>query len=219
MKLRFTRKMTNSMEENGSEPELHDRSDGKVAGGTGRERDLELLRRAAGGDDEAFHTLVDRHAGSLYGLAYYMVGNQSDAEDVVQETFLGAFTQAGSFEGRSSVQTWLRSILMRQAARHHRSSYRRREKETIAFSEDATAALDGRPEMSESEASNVRMDLLAGLQKLTSEHREVIVLREMEGMSYQEIADTLGVPRGTVESRLYRARRELREWLSGYMPE
>jgi len=207
------------MEENSSEPELYDRSDGEVAGNGECESDLDLLRRADKGEDDAFHELVDRHAGALYGLAYYLVGNRPDAEDVVQETFLGAFKQAGTFAGRSSVETWLRSILMRQAARHHRSSYRRRENKTVAYSEDATNSFDAGSAMSEVEASNVRMDVLAGLDKLTIEHREVIVLREIEGMSYQEIADTLGVPRGTVESRLYRARRELRDWLSGYMPQ
>ena len=207
------------MEENGREPELYNRSDRGVAGSNERESDLDLLRRADGGEDEAFHELVDRHAGGLYSLAYYLVGNESDAEDVVQETFLGAFKQAGAFEGRSSVETWLRSILMRQAARHHRKSYRRREKKTIAFCEDDGNALRGGAEISRAEASNVRMDLMAGLNKLTEEHREVIVLREIEGLSYREIADILEVPRGTVESRLYRARRQLREWLSGYMPE
>lgn len=204
------------MEENRREPELYNRSDTEAGE---RESDLELLRRAEGGEDEAFRRLVDRHLGPLYGLAYYLVGNRSDAEDVVQETFLGAFKQAGSFAGRSSVETWLRSILMRQAARHHRVSYRRRENQTTGLSEDAVTALEGRRHISEAEASNVRMDVLAGLDELTREHREVIVLREIEGMSYREIADTLGVPRGTVESRLYRARRRLREWLSGYMPD
>lgn len=215
----FSRKMTISMEENGREPELYSRSDEEVAKNPGRESDLDLLRRANRGEDEAFHELVDRHAEALFGLAFYLVGNRIDAEDVVQETLLGAFRNAGSFEGRSSVETWLRGILMRQAARHHRSSYRRRENKTVSFSEGASNAFESKPTMSAAEASNVRMDVLAGLDELTADHREVIVLREIEGLSYQEIADTLNVPRGTVESRLYRARRELREWLSDYMPE
>ncbi len=79
--------------------------------------DFALIQRARGGDHGAFHDLVDRHAGSLFGLAVSLSGNAADAEDIVQETFTGAFRGLAGSEGRASVKTWLTRILVRQAAR------------------------------------------------------------------------------------------------------
>ncbi len=174
--------------------------------------DREVVRRAQQGDDGAFHGLVDRYAGRLFRFAFSLVGNAADAEDVVQETFLGAFRGLASFEQRSSVETWLFRIAVRQAAKSRRSRGRRR-----------TVSLDHLPESRERdgwspEKVDTRLDVMAVLATLSPEHREVVVLREFEGMSYAEMADVLDVPRGTVESRLFRAREKLKERLSGYLP-
>ncbi len=157
-------------------------------------------------DEAAFHELVDRYANEMFRLAVSLVGNAADAEDVVQETFAGAFQAMPDFEGRSSVRTWLSRILVKQAAKWRR---RREVRRTVAL--DAAAPMPG-PEQS------LRIDVLGTLETLSPEHREVIALREFQGMSYEEIAEVLGVPRGTVESRLFRARQELRERLKAYLP-
>jgi len=180
--------------------------------------DSELVRRARQGNDAAFHELVDRHAGHLFGLAFSLTGNAADAEEVVQETFLGALRGLRAFKGRSSVKTWLIRILVKQASRCHRS---RRARETVSLddlSEASTTVLKKPQAAPSTRELDIRMDLLATLETLSAEHRQVIVLRELQGMSYQEMAGVLGIPRGTVESRLFRARRELKERLKGYLP-
>lgn len=176
--------------------------------------DTELVSAAADGDASAFHTLVDRHAHHLFRLASMLSRTAADAEDIVQETFAGAFVAIGRFNGRSSVKTWLSRILTRQAARAWNKSRRSR----------AAVTLDGETEIgapslstaSTATAVDRKIDLAAMLQKLSPEHRQVLVLREMEGLSYIEIAEHLGVPQGTVESRLHRARADLRRHLQGY---
>jgi RNA polymerase sigma-70 factor (ECF subfamily) len=156
-------------------------------GGSLGASDWQLVRRARGGDLAAFHELVDRHAATLLGLATMLVGNAADAEDVVQETFAGAFRGLGGFRGDSAVKTWLTRILLRQAA---------------------GAA---------TERADTRMDLAAALADMSQEHRQVLVLRELQGLSYDEISRILNVPRGTVESRLFRARKAMQDRLKDYL--
>jgi RNA polymerase sigma-70 factor (ECF subfamily) len=171
--------------------------------------DLRLLHRAAAGDEAAFGRLVDRHAQALYRLAFSLIGNAADAEDVLQETFVGAFRGLGGFEARASVKTWLTRILLTQAAKWRRDRMRR------------PVQPMGETQPADGAAANAgvdqRIDIQAALLQLTPEHREVLVLREFERLGYEEIAQVLGVPRGTVESRLHRARLQLREKLSGYL--
>ena len=175
--------------------------------------DLELVRQAAQGDNAAFHALVDRHAPELFRLAASLAARRADAEDVVQETFIGAYQGLRRFDGRASVKTWLKRILMRQAARAWNKSKRGRSMLPIE-------AVDVLPPPRERRSAialvDGRIDVGAVIQTLASEHREVIVMREFEQMSYSEIADVLRVPIGTVESRLHRARAELRTKLGDY---
>ncbi len=168
--------------------------------------DKELLGRAAGDDSAAFHALVDRHAQRLFRIAVSLIGNATDAEDVVQETFVGAYRGLKGFESRASVKTWLTRILVLQAAQWRRKQRRR---ETEALPE----AVAGREQGAEA-----ALDVRSAIGQLSPEHREVIVLREFDRMSYEEMAEVLDVPRGTVESRLSRARAELREKLKSYLP-
>ena len=176
--------------------------------------DAELVQRIRSGDDAAFRALVERHGNSLFGLAYTLLGSAADAEDVVQETFLGAFRRLGAFEGRSAVKTWLTRILL-----NHASKLRRSKRVRKAESVESPRASDDRSLRTASAATAVdsRVDVMQMLDVLSPDHRQVIVLRELEGLSYEEIAEALGVPRGTVESRLHRARQELKQRFAGYL--
>jgi RNA polymerase sigma-70 factor, ECF subfamily len=175
--------------------------------------DAELVTRARRGDHAAFHQLVERHAQAMFALAWSLVGNRMDAEDLVQEAFSGAFRGLSGFRGQSSVKTWLSRIVVRQAAGHLK---RRKRSIDLLRSRPAAAPESGSP----SERSvDARLDVHAAIRALSPEHRGVMVLREIQGLSYDEIAEVLGVPRGTVESRLFRARRAMQELLKEYMGE
>ncbi|HEY1686786.1 MAG TPA: sigma-70 family RNA polymerase sigma factor [Tepidisphaeraceae bacterium] len=172
--------------------------------------DAELIQHAQHGDSRAFELLVDRYGKQLFGLAYSLLGNSADAEDVLQETFIGAYRAVGKFEGRSSVKTWMTKILVRQVARLHRS---RKNKRPMSLGEMDIERPDRAP------ITDGQMDVQQMLEVLSEEHREVMVLREIEGLSYEEMADVLDVPRGTVESRLHRARQFLKEKFANYLQE
>jgi RNA polymerase sigma-70 factor (ECF subfamily) len=172
--------------------------------------DLELVRKAGLGDDTAFHELVDRYANDLFRLAYALVGNADDAEDILQETFLGAFEHLRSFKGRSSVKTWLIRILVKQVAKYHRYWRLRETKSLDEISESVKTVLPARDQ-------ELRMDIKTMISTLSPEHREIIVLRELQGYSYKEIAEILGIPPGTVESRLFRARQDLKDRFKDYL--
>jgi RNA polymerase sigma-70 factor (ECF subfamily) len=183
----------------------------RVEGNSPEATDVQLLRRANAGDAKAFHQLVDRHSDRLYRLAVSMVGNAFDAEDVLQETFAGAFKGLSRFEERASVKTWLTRILMTQVAVLRRDRKRRNQGPIEA--DEARSVTPG-----ESTGVGAKIDVQAAIARLSIEHREVLLLREFEQMSYEEIAAVLDVPRGTVESRLHRARAELKELLKAYLP-
>lgn len=172
--------------------------------------DWDLVLRARSGDTDAFGVLVDRHAPALYRTAAALVSNAADAQDVVQETLLAAYQQVGRFEGRSSVRTWMVGILVRQAALHHRESSRRR---VIPISPELADNDRGAATKDATGRADAKMDVARALASLSQEHREVLVLRELDGLTYDEIAAALKLPRGTIESRLFRARQALREVL------
>jgi RNA polymerase sigma-70 factor (ECF subfamily) len=191
-----------------------------LAGGRVEETDEQLAKKAAWGDHTAFRALTDRHAAYLLRVAISLVGSEADAEDVVQHTLVGAYKGLAGFRGGSSVKTWLTGIAVRQAARLRRTRSRDR---TISISsspddngDSVGGGAPGAVTASATAAVDSRIDAEAVLARLSPEHRQVIVLRELEGLSYEEIAETLGVPRGTVESRLHRARAELKEALRRY---
>lgn len=173
--------------------------------------ETELVRRICRGDRAAYRELVERETRYLYGIAHALAGNVADAEDLVQETFAGLLR--GQFRGEATLRTWLVRILVNRAGMLRRTRQRHPESPDGWDSLQARAGFDG------SAASNpdARLDLTTMLESLSAEHRAVIVLRELQGMSYEQMAATLGVPRGTVESRLHRAREELRKRYKGYL--
>jgi RNA polymerase sigma-70 factor (ECF subfamily) len=187
--------------------------------------DRALLERIRGGGHDgelAFRSLVDRHARYLFAVARSMTPRNEDAEDLVQDTLAAALQALASFRGESQVRTWLVAILVRRAAMMRRTQGRRIRPQSMSVVTDPEPAAtssqgaSSRPPGAEAAATDARLDVAKMLEALSDEHRQVIVLRELEGMSYEQIATTLGVPRGTVESRLFRAREELRKRFKGY---
>ncbi|HEX4125849.1 MAG TPA: sigma-70 family RNA polymerase sigma factor [Tepidisphaeraceae bacterium] len=192
-----------------------------------QETDRELVDKIRRGDKAAFCTLVERHAQQLLGMAYSLVGDATDAEDVVQETLLETMRKLDSFEGRSTVGTWMRGILVFKASKLRRQ---RRRHQALPLGGDGTTgpmagdrgdlpgpSVEAPPETGRTVAAvDSRVDAAVMLQTLSTEHREVVVLRELQQMSYGEIAEILKIPIGTVESRLYRARQELKKKFAEY---
>jgi len=196
-----------------------------VAGSTGQaERvgdddpatDRGLVERVVGGDATAFRGLVERHQARIIAFLHRFCGCPEQALDLAQETFLSAHRHLASFRNDSRFSTWLHAI----ALNHARAAGRRRRP---GQSLDAVAA-DGRPLVAEPVAAVLpvsagleREDLArrvaAALDRLDERYREVVVLADMEGASYEQIAAALGIPLGTVRSRLHRGRLDLRALL------
>lgn len=176
-----------------------------------------VLARAQAGDDAAFDAIVQHYETELRGIALFLTGQSSDADDVLQETFIAAYEGLSAFEARASLKTWLTRILFRRAARHVRSQRVRRAAQPLQLSQASREILNGAVQGSSTAGLEIRQDVLEALQMLDAEHREVLVLRELQGLSYREIAAVLEIPDGTVESRIYRARQELKERLKDYL--
>ncbi len=176
--------------------------------------DIELVRKIGRGDREAFRVLVNREGRYLYGIAYALVGNAADAEDMVQETFAGMLSSR--FRGESSLRTWLVRILVRRVGMLRRSRHgMRREGRLEVQTADGSGTRWMTP--SGSAGTEAKLDLATMLESLSPEHRAVMILRELHGLTYEEMAAALGLPRGTVESRLHRARAELRKRFKDYL--
>lgn len=175
--------------------------------------DAELIREARKGSHPAFETLVRRYSERAYRAAYRVVRDPDQAEEVVQEALIKAYRGLRSFEARSSFYTWLYRIVVNLAL-----DRRRREKRAPSVEWDDAIAkqIDPRalvrpeesPELS-SRRSEVRRLVAVGVQELPDGQREVLLLREVEGLSYEEIAETMRISKGTVMSRLHYARKKL----------
>jgi RNA polymerase sigma-70 factor, ECF subfamily len=171
----------------------------------------ELIRKAKRGDREAFGILVERYQRRVIGVAQAVVHNPEDAVELAQETFVRAFENLGSFESRSSFSTWLYRIAANLAI----DLRRRQGRHTFVRGEEGESEIDHLPSptgdsFAEFSRRELNRRLRAALDELTPEHRAVILLREVEGLSYDEISDMLQCPRGTIMSRLHYARNRLR---------
>jgi RNA polymerase sigma-70 factor (ECF subfamily) len=175
--------------------------------------DLEAIRAVLSGDEQAFRHLVDKYARSIFNLAYRMTSNAADAEDLAQDAFLQAYAHLREFRVGSRFHPWIYTIALNLCRSHLR---RRSFPRWLAPLRERG---EERPEPELPERSpDPEQALLAreaeeGLQKavaaLPAKYREVFVLRQSQELSYEEIADLLGLPLGTVEVRLFRARRLL----------
>lgn len=181
--------------------------------------DQELVAAAQQGDQAAFGVLVEKYQAMAYSLAFRMLGDSEDAADAVQDAFLNAWRALESFQGQSAFSTWLYRLTSNACIDFLRRAKRRAAVSMTVSDEDEdapheTEVPDERwsPER-ELEREENRRAVRDGLASLSPEHREVLVLRELEGLSYQEIAQALDLEEGTVKSRIARARLALRDFL------
>ena len=176
------------------------------------EQDLELLKRCLTGDDSAWEALVRAHTRKVYNLCYRFTGRTQDAEDLTQEIFVKIFQTLKSFDAaQGAFTTWLNRV-----ARNHLVDHYRRTKHDRATSsiEDELTTIEEKPSaevepVGQLELRERRELLQVGLDKLSPDLREAVVLRDLHDLDYQEIAQVLGVPSGTVKSRINRGRLEL----------
>lgn len=171
-----------------------------------------IIARARRGDADAFEQLVVAYRDQVFRLALRMCGSEADADEVAQEAFLSAWKALPNFRGESQFSTWLY-----QLTTHAAIDLMRREKRQIAAADDITevSAADPAPSpQQQAEQSEQREIVRDAVLQLAPEQREVVVLRFMEELSYEEIGAVLKLPSGTVKSRLNRAKAQLKEILS-----
>lgn len=185
-------------------------------------RFIEKLRL---GDSEAFDSLVCRYSGDIFALLYRLTQDPDEARDLTQETFLSALTAITSFRGESEIKTWLFRIAVNHSRNRFRWWKRRRRDRTVsldeAFGDSDIRVGDNLADIAESpEATALRREreclLLNALASLPFNNREAVVLCDIEGLSYDEIADALDINIGTVKSRIARGREELRRRLKDF---
>ena len=185
----------------------------------------ELVRAAAGGDESAFSELVRIYENKAYHLALRMVSNPEDAYDVAQDAFLAAWRGLPSFRGESGFSTWLYRLVSNAAIDHLRRTKHQRGNVSLDDEELNLDTPDDSPTPQEAaEENDLKQAVAAGLRELSDDHRTVLVMREVQELSYEEIAESLQLDLGTVKSRISRARTHLRKILlqsgnlSGYLP-
>jgi len=179
----------------------------------------ELVAKAKTGDSDAFAQLVEQNQNRIYSLALRMVGNPEDAADLAQEAFLSAWRGLEKFQGEAAFSTWLYRLTSNACIDFLRKEKRKRAAGTVLYLDDteqgATLDLpdyDADPHR-QLEQEEVRSAITDCLAQLSPEHRKVLTLREVSGLSYAEIGEILGLEEGTVKSRIARARLALRKKL------
>ncbi|HEU4369095.1 MAG TPA: sigma-70 family RNA polymerase sigma factor [Methylomirabilota bacterium] len=174
------------------------------------------MRRLRAGEARAFEELVTAYQHRLFGVALRMLGSRAEAEDVAQETFLRAHRALGEFRGEARLGTWLYAIASRLCLNRLASAERRH----VRSDEDALLRLPaaGGDAATALERSELAQALHQAIGALPEERRIVVVLRDLEGLAYEEIAEVLGVELNTVRSRLHRARLDLKAKLERWLP-
>ena len=175
----------------------------------GPDPDEPLVARAKRGDEDAVRLLVERYQRRVIGLVWGLLGDRVEAEDVAQEAFLRSFRSLRTFKGQSRFRTWLFQIAL-NAARTHRRTLARQQEDAVGGSIDLDTTAGGG---SLEQAIIARDRVRRALATLPSDLREAVVLRDVNGLDYREIAEALGIPIGTVESRIFRGRARLRQAL------
>ena len=187
--------------------------------------DKQLVARSLEGDARAFEALVRAYQRRVFRVAFGMLKNQEDAMDIAQEAFVKAHQNLDRFKGDAAFYTWIYRIttnlcidhLRRKRGEHveYDDGIRRQEAEGATLGL-RTASKQGSPQKRALD-HELAEQLEAALATLTDAHREILVLREVEGLSYEELAEALQIPKGTVMSRLFHARKKMQQALSAYV--
>ena len=192
--------------------------------GLSPQAERELVRRSQSGDVDAFDRIVGAYQDLVYGLAFRLMGNYDDANDLTQEVFIACFRKIGQFRGDSRLQTWLYRIAVNMAKNAWKRRERRAYSHTVSIDETneddapimelASDSPGPRRQVESMEASHA---LQACLDRLNPEQKEALILRCIEDLSYEEIAEVLQVNLGTVKSRINRGRIELKRMMQEYL--
>ncbi|MEX1045882.1 MAG: sigma-70 family RNA polymerase sigma factor [Actinomycetota bacterium] len=170
--------------------------------------DAGLVRRFVAGDEDAFDRLVRRHEVRVYNIAYRMVGRAEDAKDVTQEAFLTAFRKLPSFRGDSAFSTWMHRVTLNAC----HDLLRKRKRGPVPFGDETDP---GPPAGDHADRVASALDVQRALLQVPEDFRAVLVLHDVQGHPYEEIASALEIPVGTVKSRLHRGRVALGALLAG----
>jgi len=180
-----------------------------------------LVDRFKGGDEAAFNEMITRYWDRIYGMVHQLLRNQQDAEEVTQDAFIRAHRGLANFRGESAFSTWLYQIATNLARNRYWYWWRRKRDKTVSFDQPVSADNDTplsevfATEMATPGDITVTQELVdhiaVGMEKISAKHREVLILRNVKNMAYEEIAEVLSISVGTVKSRIARARESLRE--------
>ena len=179
----------------------------------GRAQEMALVERCSRGDLAAFEEIYKAHSGKLYSLAYRMVGNPADAEDLLQEIFLSAHRKLEGFRGESALGTWLYRLATNQCLDYLRSRAARSNQLTDAIDDELPLADVGSRSIADRTVS--KMDLERAVAQLPEGARAAFVLHDVQGLEHREVAEALGIAEGTSKSQVHKARLRLRALLSG----
>jgi RNA polymerase sigma-70 factor (ECF subfamily) len=194
-----------------------------------RARDQELVEKARQGDARAFRQLVELHQSRLFAVAYGMLRDRDEAMDAVQDAFIKAHKKLTEFEGNAAFSTWLYRICVNLCIDRKRADARRRKvdlddalateigDDSLYAESEIGGRLSGANPLKNTADKELGGELARAMASLSEDHRSILLLREVEGMSYEEIAETLGIPRGTVMSRLFHARRNMQRLLRPFL--
>jgi RNA polymerase sigma-70 factor, ECF subfamily len=186
-----------------------------------------LIRRLQDRDERAFRELLELHRDRVFNITYRMLGNRSEAEDVSQEVFITVFKTIDSFRGDSKFSTWLYRVAVNHTKNRIKYLARRHDKkrdeldERSAETNSATSGSPARAAQPDKALASAQMEKLMqeAIASLDEDQREVVVLRDIEDLSIEEICEITGLPDGTVKSRLHRARLVLRKKLQRHVEE
>lgn len=184
------------------------------------DQDHDIVSRCRKGDVEAFGILVERHQRKMFNIAYRMTGDYDEAGEIVQEAFLSAFRAIKKFRGEATFTTWMTGIVINHAKNRLKKMRTRAHFEPVSL-DDPSDAYDGNPRFDPPSAGMSALERLEkkdreeavqeSINSLDEEYREVLILRDIQEFSYEEIGAILKIPDGTVKSRISRARDALRE--------
>ncbi len=191
---------------------------------TAEPEDSELVRRAQGGDLEAYDLLVRRHQERLYATVYHMTSNHEDAADITQDTFIKAYNALKGFKGDCLFFTWIYRIAVNRTLNFLKQRKNRAPGLSLndldfnaEHDPDILALISDRTPRRDIDLVELQEKLNAAMQKLSEVHRMVVVLHDIQGMPHEEIASLMDCNAGTVRSRLFYARQQLQAYLSDYL--